>query len=73
MRSRYFFSLLSLLFQRSEHDTASQMERKRITTGIANNAAIVFEEAADASTTGIICTTVVYGVPNVWEFSCWVV
>jgi hypothetical protein len=49
------------------------MDRKRMTTGIANNAAIVFEEAADASTTGIICTTVVYGVLNVGEVSCWAV
>lgn len=38
-----------------------------MTTGIASKAAVVFEEAADASTTGIICTTVVYAVPNMVE------
>jgi hypothetical protein len=70
LRSRYLFTLLSLLFQRSEHDTASQMHRKRMTIGMANNAAIVFDEAVDASTTGIICTVVVYGVLNVWEVCC---
>jgi hypothetical protein len=37
---------------------------------MANNAAIVFDEAVDASTTGIICTVVVYGVLNVWEVCC---
>jgi hypothetical protein len=31
--------------------------------GMANNAAIVDEEALDVSTVGIICTTAVYGVP----------
>jgi hypothetical protein len=39
-----------------------------MTTGIANKAAIVFEEAPDASTTGIIFATVLYSVHNVGEF-----
>jgi hypothetical protein len=43
------------------------MDRKRMTTGIANNAAIVFEEAPDAST-GIIFTTVLYSVRDVGRF-----
>jgi hypothetical protein len=36
------------------------MDRKRMANGMANNAAIVDEEAPDVSTVGIICTTVVY-------------
>jgi hypothetical protein len=40
----------------------------RMRTGIANNAAIVFEEASDVSTTGIICTTVSYSVRDVARF-----
>jgi hypothetical protein len=36
-----------------------------MTTGMANKAAIVFEEAPDASTTGIIFATVLYGVRDV--------
>jgi hypothetical protein len=35
------------------------MDRKRIANGIANNAAIIGEEALAVSTVGIICTTVV--------------
>ena len=46
LRSRYFLTLLFPLFQRSEHDTASQMLRKRMAIGMANKAAIV-DEAGD--------------------------